>query len=108
MWVDGSDGERIRPDLWPTSSTRDYTPKHLTRLLETGTAAQQPGSRLPDVDQIWRFTVGGATVLRVAVGIVGLGYVGMPLVAAFAEAGEHVVAVDIDPLRVAAVKAGDS
>jgi UDP-N-acetyl-D-glucosamine dehydrogenase len=44
----------------------------------------------------------------VAVGIVGLGYVGMPLVAAFAEAGEHVVAVDIDPFRVAAIKAGDS
>ncbi len=42
------------------------------------------------------------------VGIVGLGYVGLPLVVAFAEAGEHVVAVDIDPRRVAAVAAGQS
>jgi UDP-N-acetyl-D-glucosamine dehydrogenase len=44
----------------------------------------------------------------VTVGIVGLGYVGLPLVVAFAEAGEHVVAVDIDPRRVAAVAAGES
>jgi UDP-N-acetyl-D-glucosamine dehydrogenase len=49
-----------------------------------------------------------ATVRLVAVGIVGLGYVGLPLVVAFAEAGEHVVAVDIDPRRVAAVAAGES
>ncbi len=43
-----------------------------------------------------------------AVGIVGLGYVGLPLVVAFAEAGEQVVAVDVDPLKVAAIGAGES
>ena len=42
------------------------------------------------------------------VGIVGLGYVGLPLVVAFAEAGEAVVAVDVDPRKVAAVRAGES
>ena len=43
-----------------------------------------------------------------SVGIVGLGYVGLPLVVAFAEAGEQVVAVDVDPLKVAAIGAGES
>jgi UDP-N-acetyl-D-glucosamine dehydrogenase len=43
-----------------------------------------------------------------AVGIIGLGYVGLPLAVAFAEAGEHVVAVDVDPRKVAAVNVGDS
>ncbi len=44
----------------------------------------------------------------VSVGIIGLGYVGLPLAVAFAEAGEDVVAVDIDPLKIAAIKAGES
>jgi UDP-N-acetyl-D-glucosamine dehydrogenase len=42
------------------------------------------------------------------IGVVGLGYVGLPLVVAFAEAGEHVVAVDTDPRKVAALATGDS
>ena len=42
------------------------------------------------------------------VGVVGLGYVGLPLAVAFAEAGDEVVALDVDPLKVSAVTAGDS
>jgi UDP-N-acetyl-D-glucosamine dehydrogenase len=42
------------------------------------------------------------------VGVIGLGYVGLPLAVAFAEAGEQVVGVDLNPLKVAAVVAGDS
>jgi UDP-N-acetyl-D-glucosamine dehydrogenase len=42
------------------------------------------------------------------VGIVGLGYVGLPLAVAFAEAGERVVAVDVDAARVASIAAGVS
>jgi UDP-N-acetyl-D-glucosamine dehydrogenase len=42
------------------------------------------------------------------VGVIGLGYVGLPLVVAFAEAGEDVLAVDIDEVKVDAVRAGDS
>jgi UDP-N-acetyl-D-glucosamine dehydrogenase len=42
------------------------------------------------------------------VGVVGLGYVGLPLVVAFAEAGDRVVALDIDPRKVAAVGEGTS
>jgi UDP-N-acetyl-D-glucosamine dehydrogenase len=43
-----------------------------------------------------------------AVGVVGLGYVGLPLVVAFAEAGEQVVGLDVDPQKIAAVAAGES
>jgi UDP-N-acetyl-D-glucosamine dehydrogenase len=44
----------------------------------------------------------------VSIGVIGLGYVGLPLVVAFAEAGENVVAVDVDPRKIAAIKAGES
>jgi UDP-N-acetyl-D-glucosamine dehydrogenase len=42
------------------------------------------------------------------VGVVGLGYVGLPLAVAFAEAGDDVVALDVDPLKVSAVGSGES
>jgi UDP-N-acetyl-D-glucosamine dehydrogenase len=41
-------------------------------------------------------------------GVIGLGYVGLPLAVALAEVGEQVVAVDVDPRKVAAIRAGDS
>jgi UDP-N-acetyl-D-glucosamine dehydrogenase len=43
-----------------------------------------------------------------SVGIVGLGYVGLPLAVAFAEAGEQVIGVDVDEAKVAAIEAGES
>jgi UDP-N-acetyl-D-glucosamine dehydrogenase len=43
-----------------------------------------------------------------SVGVIGLGYVGLPLAVAFAEAGQQVVGVDVDPLKVAAIKEGKS
>jgi UDP-N-acetyl-D-glucosamine dehydrogenase len=42
------------------------------------------------------------------IGVIGLGYVGLPLAVSFAEAGEHVVAVDLDENKIAAIEAGDS
>ena len=42
------------------------------------------------------------------VGVVGLGYVGLPLAVAFAEAGEQVVGVDVNPRRIADLRAGRS
>ena len=42
------------------------------------------------------------------VGVVGLGYVGLPLAVAFAEAGQDVVAVDLDEGRIEALAAGNS
>ncbi len=42
------------------------------------------------------------------VGIIGLGYVGLPLAIAFAEAGSEVVGVDVDGARVKSLRAGHS
>jgi UDP-N-acetyl-D-glucosamine dehydrogenase len=42
------------------------------------------------------------------VGIIGLGYVGLPLGVAFCEAGHDVVGLDTDPRKVAAIGAGES
>jgi UDP-N-acetyl-D-glucosamine dehydrogenase len=43
-----------------------------------------------------------------AIGVVGLGYVGLPLVVAFAQAGEQVIAVDIDQRKIDALALGES
>jgi UDP-N-acetyl-D-glucosamine dehydrogenase len=42
------------------------------------------------------------------IGIVGMGYVGLPLAVAFAEEGNDIIAVDIDHRRVKALLAGES
>jgi UDP-N-acetyl-D-glucosamine dehydrogenase len=42
------------------------------------------------------------------IGIVGLGYVGLPLAVAFAEAGHDVVGLDLDARKVEAIAAGES
>ena len=42
------------------------------------------------------------------VGIIGLGYVGLPLAVAFAQEGCDVIAVDVDARKVEAIEAGDS
>ena len=42
------------------------------------------------------------------VGVIGLGYVGLPLAVAFAQEGCEVIAVDVDSRKVDAIKAGDS
>jgi UDP-N-acetyl-D-glucosamine dehydrogenase len=42
------------------------------------------------------------------IGVIGLGYVGLPLVVAFAEAGHDVVGVDVDARVIAALEKGTS
>ena len=42
------------------------------------------------------------------VGIVGLGYVGLPLAVEFAKAGFHVTGIDVQDQKVASINAGDS
>ena len=42
------------------------------------------------------------------IGIVGLGYVGLPLAVAFAEAGHEVVGLDADAAKVESLNAGRS
>src|SRR4051812_49774057 len=46
--------------------------------------------------------------VRMKVGIVGLGYVGLPLALAFAEEGHDVVGVESDARKVAAISRGES
>ncbi len=43
-----------------------------------------------------------------SIGIVGLGYVGLPLAVAFAEAGERVIGVEVDAGKVAGLREGRS
>jgi UDP-N-acetyl-D-glucosamine dehydrogenase len=43
-----------------------------------------------------------------SVGVIGLGYVGLPLAVAFVEAGEDVIAVDVDEAKIAAIARGES
>ena len=50
----------------------------------------------------------GALAALMNVGIVGLGYVGLPLAVAFCEAGHDVIGVDVDPRKIGAMKAGES
>jgi UDP-N-acetyl-D-glucosamine dehydrogenase len=42
------------------------------------------------------------------IGVIGLGYVGLPLAVAFAESGATVIGVDLDARRVAGVSGGES
>ena len=42
------------------------------------------------------------------IGIVGLGYVGLPLAVAFAEAGDEVIGLDTDPRKIEGLNAGRS
>ena len=42
------------------------------------------------------------------IGVVGMGYVGLPLAIEFARAGFKVTGIDIDPKKVAGIRAGQS
>ena len=42
------------------------------------------------------------------VGIIGLGYVGLPLARAFFQAGYKVTGFDVDPAKIAALEAGEN
>src|SRR5438105_3550441 len=45
---------------------------------------------------------------KAVIGIVGLGYVGLPLCLTIAEAGMHVIGFDLDPSKTAQLKNGQS
>lgn len=42
------------------------------------------------------------------IGVIGLGYVGLPLAVRFAQAGFHVTGIDLDPRKIAAIEARES
>ena len=64
-----------------------------------------PSTALPDKARqlIERFSSRQASV-----GVIGLGYVGLPLAVTLANAGFHVVGIDLTPEKVAQVRAGES
>jgi len=76
-------------------------PGSLELLLEACEAVRLPGD--PAADLIARLEARTARI-----GIVGLGYVGLPLALRFAELGFTVTGFDIDPGKVAAIEAGRS
>jgi UDP-N-acetyl-D-glucosamine dehydrogenase len=43
---------------------------------------------------------------KACIGVIGIGYVGLPLVIRFCEKGFTVTGVDIDPAKVASINAG--
>ena len=43
----------------------------------------------------------------VRIGIIGLGYVGLPLALAFAETGHSVLGFDVDPDKIAHIRRGE-
>src|SRR6202046_2778641 len=90
-------------DLEPVHLEREFSPTRADCGLQ-GTASAPP-STVPTIVPTLVVCILGPTR---AVGVIGLGYVGLPLAVAFAEAGEHVVAVDVDETKVAAVEAGES
>lgn len=53
-------------------------------------------------------TIAKLTQRSATIGVLGLGYVGMPLALRFAEVGFRVVGFDIDPAKVSAINAGRS
>ncbi len=55
-----------------------------------------------------RFTNNGKSVEPIKIGVVGLGYVGLPLAVTFAEAGASVIGVDTSPQRISTLKDGIS
>jgi len=65
--------------------------------------SSNPSERI-DIEALRRRLVARAA----AVGVIGLGYVGLPLVGAIAGAGFRVVGFDIDPVKVAELNAGRS
>jgi UDP-N-acetyl-D-glucosamine dehydrogenase len=48
------------------------------------------------------------TTKSARVGVIGLGYVGLPLLAAFHRSGFHVIGFDIDPAKIDALKRGEN
>ncbi len=50
----------------------------------------------------------GITARTLAVGVIGQGYVGLPLALVFRDAGFRVIGFDVDPSKVAALSRGES
>lgn len=75
-----------------------------TRTLETATSVEEELGG----GQSARLLAEKIRDRRARVGIIGLGYVGLPLAVEFAKAGFRVTGIDLSPSKVARINAGDS
>ncbi len=82
-------------------SSEVFTAMKRTRVAGTGTRAKQ---RLLS-DNLWRASIKDRTV---RVGIVGMGYVGLPLMRTFCAAGFSCIGFDVDEKKVNELNAGRS
>lgn len=92
------------PDTKVTTLTHSsHDNSNLTQLLEQGPGAQPDSAPTSYVDL--RSKISSHTA---KVGIVGLGYVGLPLAMAFAESGFDVLGFDVNPRTVETLNRGES
>ena len=68
------------------------------------------GSEMTDLEtnDAWRSLIARIDDRTATVGVVGLGYVGLPVAVTFAEAGFRTVGIDFDESKIAALSAGES
>src|SRR5690348_8216600 len=83
----------------PSSSTPAMASSICPRSGASGVFVSNSGTAMSGRDSRLR---------AMSIGIVGLGYVGLPLAVAFAEAGHDVVALDVDARKITAIREGRS
>jgi len=69
---------------------------------------EQELSRRPEKEEYSRRLLTRITERTAYIGVIGLGYVGLPLAVEWARANFHVTGIDIDPQRVALCQQGES
>ena len=95
-------------DSAPTSARHDEG-AHRARVAAHRRAAGRPRSHVRMVEgDPWLTSTRWSRLAELVVGVVGLGYVGLPLAMAAADAGFSVLGFDLDAERSAALNAGIS
>lgn len=99
---------RIDSLSMPASTSASATAEPSTAKSSAASSAASGATAEPVAEPTADASEPGPASLRPTVGIIGLGYVGLPLAVAFAQAGCEVVAVDVDERKVEAIEAGES
>src|SRR5207249_3377781 len=63
---------------------------------------------MPAADTAFSQTLARISARQAVIGVIGLGYVGLPVARAFASAGFRVLGFDIDPSKVKRLNRGES
>src|SRR5215475_9389730 len=89
--------------LWPPAIAGEESPKTQRKRTLQGQITRSATQHMP-IDRKPEFFKGA----QLKVGIIGCGYVGLPLALRFAEAGHKVTGFDTDPQKVSMLNAGKS